>query len=89
MKKFTITINQNINGKEKEITRFEFLDREMATQSFRSLKTACEIMSNNHYTVMRLFKNEIELAKFSWENGVNQAHTFKSSLINYTEVYDK
>lgn len=83
---YKIKINQNINGKEQEITSFEFKERNVATHSFKSLKETCVIMSEKHYTIMRLFQNEIELAKFSWLNGRNQSHSIKNDLINVTEI---
>lgn len=83
---YRIKINQNINGKEQQVTEFNFKNRKIATDNFKGLKETCKIMSLEHYTVMRLFKDEIELAKFSWSNGRNQSHSIKNDLINVTEI---
>ena len=83
---YTIEIIQNIDGKTQQIIKFNFESRKIATDNFKGLKETCKIMSLKHYTVMRLFKDEIELAKFSWSNGRNQSHSIKNDLINVTEI---
>lgn len=84
---FKLVISQNVNGKEIEVTSFDVAERKVATDGFKGLKETCKIMSENHYTVLRLFKEKIELAKFSWNKGKNQCHSFNSSLIGKHEVY--
>lgn len=85
---YTIKINQNVKGKEEKVTEFNFVDRKLATDSFKGLKETCKIMSTQHYTIIRLFKNDIELAKFSYEFGANKSHSYKADLIGYKEVYE-
>lgn len=85
---YTIKISQNINGKEQQVTEFNFKSRKIATDNFKGLKETCKIMSLKHYTVMRLFKDDCELAKFSWNSGANQSHSYKADLISYKEVYE-
>lgn len=87
MKKYTVRISQNINGKEQVIKEFEFEQRKLAIDAFRSLKETCKAMSEQHYTVIRLLINDnFEVCKFSWEKGRNLAHFVNNCWVNPFEV---